>query len=1026
MPKRKDIKKIAIIGSGPIVIGQAAEFDYSGSQACLSLREEGYKVILINSNPATIMTDDDIADKIYLDPLTLPSLKKIMRKERPDAILPTLGGQTGLNLAVELSKDGILDELGIELLGTNLHTINQAEDREAFKELMEKLGEPIPDSLTVHDYKSGFNFAHKIGYPVIIRPAYTLGGTGGGIAKNDKELDFILNRGLTMSPTTECLVEKSIAGFKEIEFEVMRDHAGNSIIVTGMENFDPVGIHTGDSIVFAPTQTLTDTEYQRLRDASLKIVNALKIEGGCNVQLAQDPNSEQFYVIEVNPRVSRSSALASKATGYPIAKIAAKIAVGLTLDEIINPITKTTYAMFEPALDYVVAKIPRFSFDKFTNADRKLGTQMKATGEVMAIGRNIEESLIKAVQSLELNKKLQNNLVSEDDAKLSLPDLLKKIQTGTDVRLFGIFTAMAKGATIEQIHASTKIDPFFLSKMQNIMYLHKKLQSGELTADLLEQARKYGFDNEMIKTIHPISDEDLAKLDKLADQHLVYKMVDTCAAEFESKTPYYYSTIGSENESKPIGNSILVIGAGPIRIGQGVEFDYATVHCVKAIQAAGYNAIIINNNPETVSTDFSISDKLYFEPLTIDSVMHVVDLEKPLGAIVEFGGQTAINLTEGLTKHGVKILGTSLEGIEATEDRHDFEQLEIKQNIAHPAGNTAVDIPDAIKIADKIGYPVLVRPSFVLGGKGMAIVHNQDELIAYIKPALKNSNGKPTLIDQYIPGTECEVDILCDGNQVFVPGIMEHLEGAGVHSGDSIAMYPPQHLTDKQKIQIVDIATKIGHETHCVGMMNVQFIATNKQIYVIDVNPRASRTVPFMSKITKMHLAQLATQMILGKSLKDLSLKPGLYPEPKKVYVKAPVFSFTKLPGAPTALSPEMKSTGEDIGSGDTLQEAIHNALFDSYHIDSSKKSGPVILSAHDFENTKLVNQLKQVGFEPQKFVSEDKMPKDITFVLDSADDTDDEKLLASIALSHQIPLFTAQDTVKGIFQPQPQFQNRA
>lgn len=1019
MPKRKDIKKILIIGSGPIVIGQAAEFDYSGSQACLSLREEGYEVILVNSNPATIMTDDEIADRVYMDPLTVPSLKKILEKEHPDAILPTLGGQTGLNLAVELSKDGILDKLHIELLGTNLKTINQAEDREQFKDLMEELHQPIPESKTVYDLETGLQFAHQIDYPVIIRPAYTLGGTGGGIAHDDDEMKAVLSRGLTMSPSTECLVEKSIAGFKEIEFEVMRDHHGNSIIVAGMENFDPVGVHTGDSIVFTPTQTLTDKEYQRLRDASLTIVDALKIEGGCNVQLAQDPNSEKYDVIEVNPRVSRSSALASKATGYPIAKIAAKIAVGLNLDEIINPITQTTFAMFEPALDYVVAKIPRFAFDKFTNADRKLGTQMKATGEVMAIGGTIEEALLKAVQSLELDKQAQNNLIPAYTKNMSMGDLLEKIKTPTDYRIFELFAALGKGATIQQIHQSTKIDLYFLSKLENIMHMQQKLMSGIVNADLILKARKMGFNNTMIKTVHPISDHDLEKFDNMEDQHLVYKMVDTCAAEFESTTPYFYSTIGNENESKPLGNSIVVIGAGPIRIGQGVEFDYATVHCVKAIQAAGYNAIIINNNPETVSTDFSISDKLYFEPLDIDSVMNVINLENPIGVIVEFGGQTAINLTEKLTERGVAILGTSMHGIEQTENRHDFEDLLIDQEIDHPKGDTAMNAQEAHKIANKLGFPVLVRPSFVLGGKGMAIVHNDNELDEYLIPALKASAGQPILIDQYIPGTECEVDILSAGQEVFVPGIMEHLEGAGIHSGDSIAMYPPQTLTDSQKDRIVAIATKIGKKVHAVGMMNIQFIVANNTVYVIEVNPRASRTVPFMSKITKMHLAQLATQLILGKSLTEIGLKSGLYPEPTKVYVKAPVFSFAKLPGAPTALSPEMKSTGEDIGDGDTLHEALHNALFDSYHINTDTISGTVLISQFDANDDDLKDKLQSSGFNVVPYKKDMPWPDKLAFALSSSDETHDEKQLVAKALSHQVPVFTAQDTVLGIFQPQ-------
>lgn len=1013
MPKRTDINKIVIIGSGPIVIGQAAEFDYAGSQACLSLKDEGYETILINSNPATIMTDDEIADKVYLEPLTVDSVTAILKKEQPDAILPTLGGQTGLNLAVELAKNGVLDDLNIELLGTNLHTINQAEDREEFKALMHDLKQPIPASKTVYDLQTGLDFAHEIGYPVIIRPAYTLGGTGGGIAANDDEMTTILNRGLTMSPETECLIEKSIAGYKEIEFEVMRDHKGSAIIVTGMENFDPVGIHTGDSIVFAPTQTLTDNEYQRLRDASLTIVNALKIEGGCNVQLAQDPLSENYYVIEVNPRVSRSSALASKATGYPIAKIAAKIAVGLNLDEIINPITQTTYAMFEPALDYVVAKIPRFAFDKFYHADRTLGTQMKATGEVMAIGSNIEESLLKAVQSLELDAHMQATLLPENAAEKSLDDLLASLPVATDTRLFDLFAAIAKGATLTQLHNATAIDDFFLVKLQHIMTIQKELMTGMLTADLILQAQKLGFDDQMIKAVTQVTDHELAQLHDMGDQHLVYKMVDTCAAEFESFTPYFYSTVGTENESKPLGNSIIVIGAGPIRIGQGVEFDYTTVHSVKAIQSAGYNAIIINNNPETVSTDFSISDKLYFEPLTIDSVMNIINLEKPLGVIVQFGGQTAINLTQQLTDNGVNILGTNMAGIEQTENRQEFEELLIDQQIAHPAGDTAMSMAEAHQIADTLGYPVLVRPSFVLGGKGMAIVHTETELNDYLVPALKHSNGQPILIDKYIMGTECEVDILSDGEQVFIPGIMEHLEGAGVHSGDSIAMYPPQHLSDAQKTEIVQIATKIGKSVHCVGMMNIQFIAAD-QIYVIEVNPRASRTVPFMSKITHKHLAQLATQLIIGKSLADIDLTPGLFPEPHSVFVKAPVFSFAKLPGAPTALSPEMKSTGEDLGHGDTLAEALHKAFFDSYHFDSNI-TGPILVTPHDAENETLMAALEAGGYPHTIYQLDQEWPDDIVFVLATEDDSSLAKQLTTRALSHEVSLFTASDTVAAL-----------
>lgn len=1012
MPKNTTIHKIVIIGSGPIVIGQAAEFDYAGSQACISLQEEGYEVILINSNPATIMTDTDIADKVYLEPLTLDSVSKILRSELPDAIVPTMGGQTGLNLAVELSNSGILEELNIALLGTSLKTINQAEDREAFKDLMVELNEPIPESKTVYDVQSGLAFANQIGFPVIIRPAFTLGGSGGGIASDEAELTTILKEGLSLSPSTECLVEQSIAGYKEIEFEVMRDSNGSAIIVAGMENFDPVGVHTGDSIVFTPTQTLTDKIYQNLRDAALKIVNALKIEGGCNVQLAQDPNSNQYYIIEVNPRVSRSSALASKATGYPIAKIAAKIAVGLNLDEIINPITKTTYALFEPALDYIVAKIPRFAFDKFPEADNTLGTQMKATGEVMAIGTRLEEALLKAVQSLEVSQSEQVDLLSASSVKKSISEILHDVETPTSNRLFDLFTAISKGASIEQIHQATAIDPFFISKLVHIVNIQKKLLTGMVTAQLILDATKLGFNDTMIRTLTGLTEHNLLKLHEMGDQQLVYKMVDTCAAEFEGQTPYYYQTVGTENESIPVGNSILVIGAGPIRIGQGVEFDYTTVHSVKAIQKAGYKAIIVNNNPETVSTDFSISDKLYFEPLTLDSIMNIVKLEKPLGVIVQFGGQTAINLTQGLVNQGVKILGTSLKGIEETENRHDFEDLLQKESIKHPKGATATTIFEAHQIVSKLGYPLLVRPSFVLGGRGMAVVHNDFELQKFLKPAFAASAGQPILIDQYISGIECEVDILSDGTNVFIPGIMEQIEASGVHSGDSIAVYPPQHLSINQKQQICDTAIKIGQQVHCVGMMNIQFIVAD-DVYVIEVNPRASRTVPFMSKTTHRHLAQLATQLILEASLEDLALPSGLDTEPEKTYVKAPVFSFSKLPGAPTVLSPEMKSTGEVLGSGNTFASALSKALIDSYGFNPSKSANKVL--AVGIPST-LKKELLSSGFEVSEFDFKNKISVDqIAFAISSKDDSELGEELTKFALSHQIPLFTANDTVSVI-----------
>lgn len=1000
MPKLTNIHKIAVIGSGPIVIGQAAEFDYAGSQACLSLKEEGYQVVLINSNPATIMTDDEIADKVYLEPLTLESVSAILAKERPDALLPTLGGQTGLNLAVELDDAGILAKYNIQLLGTGLATIKQAEDRESFKELMQKIGQPIPASKTVHAVQAALDFAHEIGYPVIVRPAYTLGGTGGGIAADAAELQKIMVRGLSMSPANECLIEKSIAGFKEIEYEVMRDNLGDKITVCNMENFDPVGIHTGDSIVFAPSQTLNDTEYQTLRQASLDIIDALDIKGGCNVQLAQDPNSEHYYVIEVNPRVSRSSALASKATGYPIAKIAAKIAVGLNLSELRNPVTKTTYAAFEPALDYVVAKIPRFPFDKFNTAERKLGTQMKATGEVMGIGSTIEESLLKALQSMEIDQAAINQL----KPSTVTPDLAAALHTSTDDRLLVIFAALRAGYSVDKIQTLTQIDRFFLDKLAHIVTLQQQLAQ-DLTANYTT-AKKFGFNDAMISAVNT------EPLPRLAP---VYKMVDTCAGEFASSTPYFYSTyFGSENESQPLGSSILVIGSGPIRIGQGVEFDYTTVHCVQAIQQAGYHAIIVNNNPETVSTDFSISDKLYFEPLTLESVLHIAELEQPLGVIVQFGGQTAINLTAGLVANGLKILGTSLHGIEQTEDRHQFEALLQHLNVKQPAGNTATSLAAASKITAKIGYPVMVRPSFVLGGRAMAIVHDKTELAHYLTNALHAAPEQPILIDHYVQGLECEVDILSDGHDVFIPGIMEHIEGAGIHSGDSIAVYPPQRLTAVQQAEIVSIATKIGQNVHCIGMMNIQFIVAD-QVYVIEVNPRASRTVPFMSKVTKLHLAKIATRLILGANFAELGLTPGLLTPPNLVAIKAPVFSFTKLPGISTALSPEMKSTGESIGIATDYATALGKALTDSYHFHGSHAGQFVLLTPTLAADTTVLQEIAHAQLVPQ-LLTADTVPEVAAEQVALVANTNDHQTAADplnyFALSQNIPLFTAKDTL--------------
>ena len=922
MPKRKDIHKIMVIGSGPIVIGQAAEFDYAGTQACLALKEEGYQVVLVNSNPATIMTDKEIADKVYIEPLTIEFVSRILRKERPDALLPTLGGQTGLNMAMQLSKAGILDELGIELLGTKLSAIDQAEDRDQFKQLMEELGQPIPESEIVTSVEEAVAFAQTIGYPVIVRPAFTLGGTGGGMCANENELREIAESGLKLSPVTQCLIERSIAGFKEIEYEVMRDSADNALVVCNMENFDPVGIHTGDSIVFAPTQTLSDSEHQILRDASLNIIRALKIEGGCNVQLALDPHSFNYYVIEVNPRVSRSSALASKATGYPIAKLAAKIAVGLTLDEMINPVTGTTYAMFEPALDYVVAKIPRFPFDKFEQGERRLGTQMKATGEVMAIGRNIEESLLKACRSLEIG--VHHNEMSTLTA-VSDDQLMAKIVKAQDDRLFYLSEALRRGYTIEELASLTKIDLFFLDKLLHIIELEHELKAVPDDLDKLKKAKRYGFSDLKIAELWQVDETHVRELRLVNGIVPVYKMVDTCAAEFDAKTPYFYSTYEWQNESTLSDKeSVLVLGSGPIRIGQGVEFDYATVHSVKAIQEAGYEAIIMNSNPETVSTDFSVSDKLYFEPLTFEDVMNVIDLEQPKGVVVQFGGQTAINLAQALSKAGVTILGTQVDDLDRAENRDQFEKTLKALGIPQPPGQTATNEAEALAAASHIGFPVLVRPSYVLGGRAMEIVENAEDLQRYMKTAVKASPEHPVLIDSYIVGKECEVDAISDGELVLIPGIMEHIERAGVHSGDSMAVYPPQGLSKQIQETITDYTRRLAIGLNCIGMMNIQFVIKDEQVYVIEVNPRASRTVPFLSKVTNIPMAQVATKLILGQKLRDLDYGDGLYPESQLVHIKAPVFSFTKLAQVDSLLGPEMKSTGEVMGSDISLEKALY------------------------------------------------------------------------------------------------------
>ncbi|WP_138414959.1 carbamoyl-phosphate synthase large subunit [Aquibacillus sediminis] len=963
MPKRTDINKILVIGSGPIVIGQAAEFDYSGTQACQSLKEEGYTVILANSNPATIMTDHTIADTVYMEPLTVDFLCKIIRKERPDAILPTLGGQTGLNLAVEIEATGILEECNTELLGTSLDAIQRAEDREKFRTLMNELDEPVPESTIVTTTDQALRFAEQIGYPLIVRPAYTLGGTGGGMCYNEAELKEITRNGLSLSPVNQCLIEKNIAGFKEIEYEVMRDQHDQAIVVCNMENIDPVGIHTGDSIVTAPSQTLSDREYQMLRNASLKIIRALKIEGGCNVQLALDPNSFNYYIIEVNPRVSRSSALASKATGYPIAKIAAKISVGLTLDEIINPITGTTYACYEPALDYVVTKLPRFPFDKFTTGNRTLGTQMKATGEVMAIGRTFEESLLKGVRSVDISSE---DLWIPNLTDLSQEQLKHRLVTPDDERIYILAEALRRRFTVEDLHELTKIDRYFLRKLEKIIDLEQKLSEHNQSIELLKLAKEMGFSDTQIARIWNMPVDDVYALRQAQKVQPVYKMVDTCAAEFESETPYFYSTYEEENESIVTSRSkVLVLGSGPIRIGQGIEFDYATVHSVLALKEAGYEAIIMNNNPETVSTDFSVSDKLYFEPLTLEDVMHVIELEKPIGVIVQFGGQTAINLAEGLQRRGVTILGTSLEAIDQAEDRDKFEQLLGELNILQPQGKSVRRLDQAIDAANDIGYPVLVRPSYVIGGSQMEIVYNDEELDSYLVKTNNTKHKHPVLIDKYLTGIEVEVDAISDGETTIIPGIMEHIERAGVHSGDSIAVYPTQRISETMKQQCVDMTLKIASKLQVKGLLNIQFVIHHNQVYVLEVNPRASRTIPFLSKITGVTMAKIATNCILGQSLAEMGYKNGVLAEPDHVSVKVPVFSFEKLRSVDTMLGPEMKSTGEAIGRDKTLEKALYKGL-----IASGVKipmEGAVLLTVADKDKQEMLDIAKrfyQLGFQ--------------------------------------------------------------
>ncbi|SCY33556.1 carbamoyl-phosphate synthase large subunit [Pseudobutyrivibrio sp. AR14] len=927
MPKRSDIKKVMVIGSGPIVIGQAAEFDYAGTQACRSLKEEGMEVCLVNSNPATIMTDKEIADQVYIEPLTVDVLKQIIIKEKPDSLLPTLGGQAGLNLGMELAESGFLAEQGVKLIGTTAETIFRAEDRQAFKDTMEKLGEPVAASLVVNTVEDGIKFTNTIGYPVVLRPAYTLGGSGGGIAHNQAELVEILTNGLRLSRVHEVLVERCIAGWKEIEYEVMRDAAGNCITVCNMENIDPVGVHTGDSIVVAPSQTLGDKEYQMLRTSALRIIDELGITGGCNVQYALHPESFEYCVIEVNPRVSRSSALASKATGYPIAKVAAKIALGYTLDEIPNAITKKTFASFEPMLDYCVVKIPRLPFDKFITATRKLTTQMKATGEVMSICNNFEGALMKAIRSLEQHV---DSLMSYDFCDMTDEELNEALTVVDDRRIYCIAEALRRGVSYEKIHDITQIDIWFIDKIKILVEMEQRLANEELTVELLKEAKRIEFPDNVIADLNgKMTEEEVRKMRYDNGIVAAYKMVDTCAAEFDAMTPYYYSVYGSENEAAETSGrkKVLVLGSGPIRIGQGVEFDYCSVHATWAFAKEGWETVIVNNNPETVSTDFDIADKLYFEPLTNEDVESIVNLEKPDGAIVQFGGQTAIKLTEHLMKIGVPILGTKAEDVDAAEDRELFDEILEKTKIPRAAGGTVFTAEEAKEVANRLGYPVLVRPSYVLGGQGMQIAFNDEEIEKFMDIINQIAQDHPILVDKYLQGKEIEVDAICDGENILIPGIMEHIERTGIHSGDSISVYPAHTITQDIKDKIVDYTERLAKALHVLGMINIQFIAMDGEVYVIEVNPRSSRTVPYISKVTGIPIVDLAAKAILGHKITDMGYKPGLQPEADYIAIKMPVFSFEKLRGAEISLGPEMKSTGECLGIAKTFEEALYKAF---------------------------------------------------------------------------------------------------
>ena len=926
MPRNPEIKKVLVIGSGPIIIGQAAEFDYAGTQACRSLKEEGVEVVLLNSNPATIMTDKDIADRVYIEPLTVEVVEQLIIKEQPDSVLPTLGGQAGLNLAMELEEAGFLKEHNVRLIGTTSQTIKKAEDRLEFKETMEKIGEPIAASLVVESVQAGVDFTNTIGYPVVLRPAYTLGGSGGGIAHNEYELREILENGLRLSRVGQVLVERCIAGWKEIEYEVMRDSAGNCITVCNMENIDPVGVHTGDSIVVAPSQTLGDKEYQMLRTSALNIISELNITGGCNVQYALNPESFEYCVIEVNPRVSRSSALASKATGYPIAKVAAKIALGYTLDEIPNAITGKTYASFEPMLDYCVVKIPRLPFDKFISAKRTLTTQMKATGEVMSICNNFEGALMKAIRSLEQHV---DSLMSYDFSGLTEEELIEQLHVVDDRRIWVIAEAIRRGVSYEQIHDITRIDVWFIDKIAILVEMENALKTQPLTEDLLREAKRLEFPDYLVAKLAGSTEEQVKAMRKEYGIVAAYKMVDTCAAEFEASTPYYYSVYGGENEAvaTPDRKKILVLGSGPIRIGQGIEFDFCSVHCTWAFAKEGYETIIINNNPETVSTDFDIADKLYFEPLTPEDVENVVNIEKPDGAVVQFGGQTAIKLTEALIKMGVKILGTSAENVDAAEDRELFDGILEECQIPRPKGHTVFTAEEAKKAANELGYPVLVRPSYVLGGQGMQIAIDDEDVEQYIGIINQIAQEHPILVDKYLQGKEIEVDAVCDGEDILIPGIMEHIERAGIHSGDSISVYPAQTISAGAKATIEEYTKRLARSLHVIGMINIQFIVCGEDVYVIEVNPRSSRTVPYISKVTGIPIVPLATKVILGHKIKEMGYTPGLQPEAKHFAIKMPVFSFEKIRGADISLGPEMKSTGECLGIAETFNEALYKAF---------------------------------------------------------------------------------------------------